>query len=66
MTGKHCKRTHRLAAKDEQVRVLCNDAIDDAVLLEVAKLRVGFVRRDDVRDVFPLQFLDELSLLHQS
>lgn len=36
------------AAKDEEVRVLRDDCVDEAALLEVRKLRVGFVRRDDV------------------
>lgn len=40
------------AAKDEQVRVLCNDAVDDTSTFEEGKLGIGFVWCDDVGDGF--------------
>lgn len=36
------------APKDEQVRVLGDDGVDEAGALEVGELRVGFVGRDNV------------------
>lgn len=51
---------HAAAAKDEQVRVLANDAVDEAHLLEVGELGIGLVGRDQVGNAVAAEHLDEL------
>lgn len=41
-----------LAAEDEQVRVLRNDAVDNALAFEIEELGIGLVWSDDVLDAF--------------
>lgn len=46
-----------LASEHEQIGVLGDDAVDVALLLEEAQLRVGLVRSNDVVDVLDLERL---------
>lgn len=46
-----------LAAEHEQIGVLGDNSVNVALLLEKAQLGVGFIRGDNVLDVFYLQGL---------
>lgn len=48
---------HVLAPKDEEVGVLGDDAVDDAVEFQVRELSIGFVGCNDVRDVLRFERL---------
>ena len=52
--------TYCLAAENKQITIFSDYAIDDAVSLKIAELRIGFIGCNDVRDIFAFEFFDEL------